>query len=98
VTCAAAYLHDVNLFTRKTELVGPNRALPGRDEPMAGLGPHRVLGTPITPPFPDATEQAVFGMGCFWEQIGPSDPYVNAESTASKPTLGTGTGALGARP
>jgi peptide-methionine (S)-S-oxide reductase len=41
-------------------------ALPGRDEPMSGLGPHRVFGTPITPPFPEGTEQAIFGMGCFW--------------------------------
>jgi peptide-methionine (S)-S-oxide reductase len=27
---------------------------------------HDVLGTPLTPPFPDGLEQAVFGMGCFW--------------------------------
>ncbi|MHB1924071.1 MAG: peptide-methionine (S)-S-oxide reductase MsrA [Acidimicrobiales bacterium] len=27
---------------------------------------HLVLGTPIGPPFPERTEQAVFGMGCFW--------------------------------
>jgi len=27
---------------------------------------HLVLGTPLTPPFPDGTEQAIFGMGCFW--------------------------------
>ena len=29
-------------------------------------GRHLVLGTPIGPPFPDGTEQAIFGMGCFW--------------------------------
>ena len=27
---------------------------------------HLVLGTPLTPPFPDGIETAVFGMGCFW--------------------------------
>jgi peptide-methionine (S)-S-oxide reductase len=27
---------------------------------------HDVLGTEITPPFPDGLETAVFGMGCFW--------------------------------
>jgi peptide-methionine (S)-S-oxide reductase len=56
----------VNLFTRKTEMIASEDALLGRDEPMTGLGLHRVLGTPITPPFPDGTEQAIFGMGCFW--------------------------------
>ncbi len=30
------------------------------------LGPHLVLGTPLTPPFPDGHEVAVVGMGCFW--------------------------------
>ena len=29
-------------------------------------GTHLVLGTPIGPPFPEGTEQAIFGMGCFW--------------------------------
>ena len=41
-------------------------ALSGRDAPMPGLVDHLVLGTPLTPPFPDGTEQAIFGMGCFW--------------------------------
>jgi peptide-methionine (S)-S-oxide reductase len=27
---------------------------------------HLVLGTPLTPPFPDDTEQAILGLGCFW--------------------------------
>ncbi len=44
----------------------PEEALPGRDEPMPVPATHLVLGTPLTPPFPDGTEQAIFGMGCFW--------------------------------
>jgi peptide-methionine (S)-S-oxide reductase len=33
---------------------------------MAVTGPHLVLGTKLTPPFPEGLERAVFGMGCFW--------------------------------
>ncbi len=55
------------LFTRKkTALPSPEEALPGRDTPIAELGRHLVLGTPLMPPFPDATERIVVGMGCFW--------------------------------
>ena len=55
------------LFTRKkTALPAPGEALPGRDTPIAELGRHLVLGTPLTPPFPDGTERIVVGMGCFW--------------------------------
>src|SRR5436309_5235385 len=55
------------LFTRrKIELPSPEWALPGRDEPMPGLGKHLVLGTPITRPFPEGFESIVVGMGCFW--------------------------------
>jgi len=41
-------------------------ALPGRDRAMALPARHAVLGTPIAPPFPEGTQTAVFGMGCFW--------------------------------
>jgi peptide-methionine (S)-S-oxide reductase len=55
------------LFTRrKTELPSPEDALPGRDHPMRVPATHLVLGTPLAPPFPDRTEQAILGMGCFW--------------------------------
>jgi peptide-methionine (S)-S-oxide reductase len=51
---------------RKSEMVGADRALPGRAKPMEVAARHRVLGTSMTPPFPDGMEQAIFGMGCFW--------------------------------
>ena len=54
------------LFRDKTEMVEPRDALGGRDEPMVVPEQHYVLGTPITPPFPDGFERAVFAMGCFW--------------------------------
>jgi peptide-methionine (S)-S-oxide reductase len=51
----------------KSTLPTADAALPGRDTPMAVQAEgHLVLGTPLTPPFPEGTEQVVFGMGCFW--------------------------------
>ena len=44
----------------------PEEALPGRDRPLSVAPEHFVLGTPTQPPFPEHTEQAVFGLGCFW--------------------------------
>ena len=55
------------LFTRKnTELPSREEALPGRENSMPVPAAHLVLGTPLTPAFPEGTEQAIFGMGCFW--------------------------------
>jgi peptide-methionine (S)-S-oxide reductase len=55
------------LFSRhKTQPVGADDALPGRDTPVAVPARHEVLGTPLKPPFPEGFETAVFGMGCFW--------------------------------
>ena len=47
-------------------LVGPEHALPGRDEPIHVPECHEVLGTPLQPSFPEGLERAVFGLGCFW--------------------------------
>ncbi|HSJ45002.1 MAG TPA: peptide-methionine (S)-S-oxide reductase MsrA [Euzebyales bacterium] len=51
---------------KKTEMVAPSEALPGRDRPVPTASTHLVTGQPLHPPFPDSTVQAVFGMGCFW--------------------------------
>jgi len=50
----------------KTVMPSPDQALPGRPEPLPVPDRHFVLGTPLTPPFPDGMAQALFGMGCFW--------------------------------
>jgi peptide-methionine (S)-S-oxide reductase len=52
--------------SRKSQMIDPDRALPGRDAPMPVPARHEVLGTPIAPPFPEGLEQIVIGMGCFW--------------------------------
>ncbi|MBG01544.1 MAG: peptide-methionine (S)-S-oxide reductase [Acidimicrobiaceae bacterium] len=41
-------------------------ALTGREAPILSPEPHFVLGSSIAPPFPEGTQQAVFGLGCFW--------------------------------
>ncbi|MFC4912079.1 peptide-methionine (S)-S-oxide reductase MsrA [Actinomadura gamaensis] len=50
----------------KTQMVAPEKALPGRDEPMPVPSRHEVLGTTLTPPYPEGAEIADFALGCFW--------------------------------
>ena len=55
------------LFNRqKTRIPEPSEALPGRTERMPVPARHLVLDTPLSPPFPEGIETAVFGLGCFW--------------------------------
>src|SRR5918998_3430040 len=54
------------LFREKSKMIEPDRALPGRETAMPVPASHDVLGTPLTPPFPEQMEQLVVGMGCFW--------------------------------
>jgi peptide-methionine (S)-S-oxide reductase len=51
---------------KKLELPNEAEALPGRAQKMPVTEKHHVLETTLTPPFPDGTERAMFGMGCFW--------------------------------
>jgi peptide-methionine (S)-S-oxide reductase len=51
---------------RKREMVPPEHALSGRDEPLPTPDTHWVNGNSMKPPFPTGIETAVFGMGCFW--------------------------------
>jgi peptide-methionine (S)-S-oxide reductase len=56
----------MSLFRRKVEMPSAERALPGRSQAMPVPEAHHVHGRPISGPFPDGMEQAVFGLGCFW--------------------------------
>jgi peptide-methionine (S)-S-oxide reductase len=49
----------------KTALPDPARALPGRAAKMPLTEPHRVFGNAVDGTFP-GTEEAFFGLGCFW--------------------------------
>ncbi len=55
------------MFGRKsTEVPAAGDALSGRDTPVEVPARHFVNGNPLVGPYPDGTEVAVFGMGCFW--------------------------------
>ncbi|HEU0164154.1 MAG TPA: peptide-methionine (S)-S-oxide reductase MsrA [Thermomicrobiales bacterium] len=55
------------LFNKKSVMPSPEDALPGRTNPAFQIsGVHAVLGTKMTPPFPEGLEVAEFGLGCFW--------------------------------
>jgi peptide-methionine (S)-S-oxide reductase len=54
------------LFRHKSTMIEPDQALPGRSAAMPVPERHDVLGTPLAPPFPEGSEVAIFGMGCFW--------------------------------
>jgi peptide-methionine (S)-S-oxide reductase len=55
------------LFRHKAEMVTPDAALPGRtDQSMPIPERHFVLDTPLTGPWPEGMQTAVFGLGCFW--------------------------------
>ncbi|WP_323794159.1 peptide-methionine (S)-S-oxide reductase MsrA [Nocardioides sp.] len=55
-------------FTRKSELIEADKALPGRSErPFHLADKHVVLDAPVlTDTAPDGYDVAVFGLGCFW--------------------------------
>jgi peptide-methionine (S)-S-oxide reductase len=67
-SAGAQLLHNfpVSVVTDGVGLTTPEDALPGRDTEVRVPDSHFVLGTPLTPPFPDGLERLVVGMGCFW--------------------------------
>jgi peptide-methionine (S)-S-oxide reductase len=56
----------VGFFADKLKVVAPEQALPGRSETMTVPASHFVNGARLEPPFPEGTELALFGLGCFW--------------------------------
>ena len=56
----------MSLFTREARMPSPQRALPGRSHRMPVPESHFVLDGCPAPPYPDGSQRALFGMGCFW--------------------------------
>ena len=53
-------------FRKRLEVPTPADALPGRQTPVPVPARHFVNGNPLEGPFPEGTNRALFGMGCFW--------------------------------
>lgn len=51
---------------RKSQMVAPQDALPGRSAPLPTAETHFVSGLPLKSPVPAGMAEAMFGMGCFW--------------------------------
>ena len=56
----------LSFFSRKTRLVSPAEALPGRAAPIPTARDHFVNRRPLAGPYPQGIETAIFGLGCFW--------------------------------
>ena len=55
------------MFSLSTpKMPSPANALPGRPHPIETSTAHVVSGRSIVPPYPEGTEIATFGLGCFW--------------------------------
>jgi len=53
-------------FRKKAEMPDPSKALPGRAEAIPTAHTHFVKKVPLKGPYPEGTEKAMFGLGCFW--------------------------------
>ena len=60
------------LNSKPATVPSPAEALPGRSDRIMTPGTHTILGTPLAGPWPDGTETAIFGLGCFW---GPEKAF-----------------------
>lgn len=56
----------MSVLHRTLELPSSEHALPGRETPLPVPERHFVLDTNLTPPFPEGSVLAYFGLGCFW--------------------------------
>ena len=50
----------------KMQMVSPDKALPGRPDPLPTAERHFLSGLALKSPVPEGMQVAMFGMGCFW--------------------------------
>ena len=54
------------MLRKKTEMPSAADALPGRQTPIPTAAKHFINQHPLKGPYPEGTETAIFGLGCFW--------------------------------
>jgi peptide-methionine (S)-S-oxide reductase len=54
------------LSWKKSAMPSPANALKGRSTPLKTATTHHVNGRPLQGPYPEGTQRAMVGMGCFW--------------------------------
>jgi len=76
-------------FSKKSAMPAPERALPGRSVAIPTAETHDVFGRPLAEPYPEGTEMAIFGLGCFWGaerlfwQLGADAVWITAVGYAA---------------
>ncbi|MDB5509551.1 MAG: peptide-methionine (S)-S-oxide reductase [Hyphomicrobiales bacterium] len=79
-------------FLKRSNLPGPGEALPGRSDPIPTAETHDVTKRLLKGPYPEGTERAYFGMGCFWGaerkfwQMGRERVWITAAGYAAGQT------------
>ena len=54
------------MFGKKSEMIDPAEALPGRSDEISIVAAHMVNGRSMIGPFTEGLQQIQVGMGCFW--------------------------------
>jgi peptide-methionine (S)-S-oxide reductase len=50
----------------KSQMPTVETALPGRPQALPTAAEHHIFSRPLEGPYPEVTEKAMFGLGCFW--------------------------------
>ena len=59
-------MNILDLMGRKKTMPEPAEALPGRNTPIPTAASHFVNHRPLKGPYPEGSQTALFGLGCFW--------------------------------
>jgi peptide-methionine (S)-S-oxide reductase len=54
------------MFKKSPTIPAHGEALPGRANPIPTARDHFVNGNPLKGPYPEGSQMAMFGLGCFW--------------------------------
>ena len=74
------------MFTLKRKpstIPSADQAMPGRADPVPTAASHFVTGAALKGPYPQGSEKALFGLGCFW---GAERKFWRCRASTSPPS------------